>query len=91
MSDRSRLEPASITNRWGHEAVIALTKNEYQPIKIRMQGIQTLNVYQRFVQSEQVFFVDYFQPNSRSTGRRWVRWFVMHFDQETLQELGKIA
>jgi len=86
-SDSRVNEVARVSNKFGHSAVIAITKNPAKPVRIRMGGILTYNAYNKFVETQQTYYVDKFVPHRDGLSRRWVDWFTFQFDTDTLETL----
>jgi len=90
-SDQQRDDIASVANRYGQQATIQLTRDRTKPIRIKVDGIKTLNTYQKLVETSQTYHVDRFVPNQGSLSRHWVDWFTTNFDSETLQNLSSLT
>ena len=78
-------------NKFGHSTEIALTADQNNPVRITMKGLTKINTLRKYVETEEVFDVNYFSPAMGSQTRRWVDWFSTHYDMDTLQQIGQLS
>jgi hypothetical protein len=81
---------ASVSNRWGLETEISLTRIPQKPVRIKMKNVPAFNKMEKFMSADQVYLVDRFVPNSGGNSKRWVDWFVMNYETQALEDLAEM-